>query len=126
MCHNSPSTQCYFNVRHGFGQAECPFSRLMHFVVCVYRGSGSSACCRKQPTVEAVDLCDLPTLVVTAQQRHLVRPPSLEAQQQRERLQAVVAAVYKVSLQNTSPKIVQVESLTLTECNMLQNVTHPA
>jgi len=50
--------------------------------------------------VEAVHLCDLPRLVVTAQQRHLLWVLGLEDEQLRERLEAVVAAVDKVAHEN--------------------------
>jgi len=48
--------------------------------------------------VEAIDLRDLPRLVVAAQQRDPVRVPCLEKQQQRHRLHTIVPAVDKVAL----------------------------
>lgn len=49
-------------------------------------------------TVEAVDGGDLPALVVSSEQDHLVRPADLKDEQQSERLQAVVASIHKVAL----------------------------
>ena len=49
-------------------------------------------------TIEAIDLCDLPALVVAPQQGDTVGVLGLQGQQLAEGLQAVVAAVHKVSL----------------------------
>jgi len=48
--------------------------------------------------VEAVDLGDLPALVVAAQQRHVRWIPRLEQQQQREHFQAVVSTIHEITL----------------------------
>jgi len=52
----------------------------------------------KQRTIEAVDLGDLPGLVVAAEQSDLVRVAGLQNEQVRERLQTVVPPVHKIPL----------------------------
>ena len=49
-------------------------------------------------TVKAIDLRDLPALVVAAQEQDLVGVARLEAHEVRDGLEAVVAAVNKVAL----------------------------
>ena len=48
-------------------------------------------------TVESVDLCDLPGLVVASQERDPIRPFCLQRQQPRQGLEAVVSPVYEVA-----------------------------
>lgn len=48
--------------------------------------------------VEAIDLSDLPGLVVASQQGDALRVPGFVAQQELERLYTVVATIYEVPL----------------------------
>ena len=49
-------------------------------------------------TIEAVDLCDLPALMVASQQGDTVGVLGLQGQQVGEGLQAVVASINEISL----------------------------